>query len=333
MSDRLAVFNHGRIEQVGAPGGGLRAPATPLRRRVRRDVEPADRATSREAVVGARRHVHGPAREDPHRRPGGRRRRRRDRRPGAIHDVVYLGPDTRYVVASTPARDWSSPSRTSRRRRPRHSPTGPGCPAHLEAAARPRRSRTGDAPGGGDRMKTRTGCWGSSRARPSPPRPARWWPCRPRAPAACCGSAGGARREAERPPAPRAMHGSQSGRPEGEHQRPGLAGLRRERLDRPDRRLGDATSRQQTGCKVKPQSSARPTRRYTLFIDEPGAVRRRLGVRRRQPAARPGRLRPAGQRRPGAELRRHLPGAQGQAVQHGRRRRTTASRTAAAPTC
>ena len=28
MSDRIAVFNQGRIEQVGTAGGGLRAPAT-----------------------------------------------------------------------------------------------------------------------------------------------------------------------------------------------------------------------------------------------------------------------------------------------------------------
>ena len=33
MSDRLAVFNAGRIEQVGSPGGGLRAPADRVRGR------------------------------------------------------------------------------------------------------------------------------------------------------------------------------------------------------------------------------------------------------------------------------------------------------------
>ncbi len=41
MSDRLAVFNRGRIEQVGTPGRGLRAAGHRVRRRVRGDVERA----------------------------------------------------------------------------------------------------------------------------------------------------------------------------------------------------------------------------------------------------------------------------------------------------
>ena len=36
MSDRLAVFNHGRIEQIGAPGQDLRASGHRVRRRLRR---------------------------------------------------------------------------------------------------------------------------------------------------------------------------------------------------------------------------------------------------------------------------------------------------------
>ena len=36
MSDRLAVFNHGRIEQIGTPEAIYEHPATRLRRRLRR---------------------------------------------------------------------------------------------------------------------------------------------------------------------------------------------------------------------------------------------------------------------------------------------------------
>ena len=41
MADQVAVFNEGRIAQVGTPAGDLRAPAHPLRRRLRRLLERA----------------------------------------------------------------------------------------------------------------------------------------------------------------------------------------------------------------------------------------------------------------------------------------------------
>ena len=103
MSDRIAVFSAGRIEQVGAPAEVYERPATTFvagfvgtsnlldGRRGRRDPRPG-------------RDVHRPAREDP--------ARDRGRRPadaavaddeyaanGRIRSVVYLGPDTRYYVA------------------------------------------------------------------------------------------------------------------------------------------------------------------------------------------------------------------------------------------
>ena len=43
MSDRIAVFNHGRIEQVGAPADVYERPATRVRRGFRRDLQPARR--------------------------------------------------------------------------------------------------------------------------------------------------------------------------------------------------------------------------------------------------------------------------------------------------
>ena len=63
MSDRLAVFNHGRIEQVGHAGRGLRAPGDRVRGRVRRGVERAGgRAAARDHRERAR--LHDPAGED-----------------------------------------------------------------------------------------------------------------------------------------------------------------------------------------------------------------------------------------------------------------------------
>ena len=96
MSDRIAVFNHGRIEQVGAPAEVYERPAT---RFVAGFVGTSNLLTgdAAEAIVGAARHVHGPAREDPPRRPGRRARGGRGvARAGTIREVVYLGPDTRY---------------------------------------------------------------------------------------------------------------------------------------------------------------------------------------------------------------------------------------------
>ena len=40
MSDRIAVFNNGRIEQIGTPAEVYERPAHAVRRRLRRHVEP-----------------------------------------------------------------------------------------------------------------------------------------------------------------------------------------------------------------------------------------------------------------------------------------------------
>ena len=65
MSDRIAVFNDGLIEQVAAPQRALRAPDQRVRRRLRRRLE-RDRAR--------RRALHGAAGEDRGDRPGRLRR-------------------------------------------------------------------------------------------------------------------------------------------------------------------------------------------------------------------------------------------------------------------
>ena len=100
MSDRLAVFN-------ARPDRAARARRRTSTSARRRASWPGFVGTSNllrgdvaEAVVGATGHVHGPPGEDPARRARGGRRCRRDRSAlGRIREVVYLGPDTRYIVA------------------------------------------------------------------------------------------------------------------------------------------------------------------------------------------------------------------------------------------
>lgn len=97
MSDRLAVFNNGRIEQVGAPAEVYERPAT---RFVAGFVGTSNLLTGAvaEAVIGRRgtftvrpEKIHlteldvTVAADE-------------NSATGRIRDVVYLGPDTRYIV-------------------------------------------------------------------------------------------------------------------------------------------------------------------------------------------------------------------------------------------
>ena len=122
MSDRLAVFNKGRIEQIGAPAEVYERPATRFVAGLRRDVQPADRdGRGGDRSVEPGRSPSGPRRSgSPIRRRDGRGRRddgarahpgRRLSRPGhALH---------RRARRRRPSS--SSPSRISRRPRPRRS--------------------------------------------------------------------------------------------------------------------------------------------------------------------------------------------------------------------
>ena len=72
MSDRLAVFNHGRIEQVGPPAEVYEHPATAF---VAGFVGTSNLLRGEVgAPIWARRYVHGAAREDPPGRAGRRAR-------------------------------------------------------------------------------------------------------------------------------------------------------------------------------------------------------------------------------------------------------------------
>ena len=73
MSDRLAVFNQGRIEQIGAPAEVYERPAERVRGRLRRRLE---RARARRPAL------RDPAREDPHAATRDERRRAAAAEPG-----------------------------------------------------------------------------------------------------------------------------------------------------------------------------------------------------------------------------------------------------------
>ena len=98
MSDRLAVFNHGQIEQVGAPADVYERPATAF---VAGFVGTSNLlgGDAPRAILGE----DGTFTVRPEKirlaDPDGDRRRRRGQRTGTIREVVYIGPDTRYVVA------------------------------------------------------------------------------------------------------------------------------------------------------------------------------------------------------------------------------------------
>ncbi len=98
MSDRLAVFNKGRIEQIGAPAEVYERPAT---RFVAGFVGTSNLLTGAvaETILG-RTGIFTVRPEkirlaDPETATGADEHSAL----GRIHDVVYLGPDTRYVVA------------------------------------------------------------------------------------------------------------------------------------------------------------------------------------------------------------------------------------------
>ncbi len=95
MSDRVAVFNQGRIEQIGPPAEVYEHPVERVHRRIRRRLE-RDRA-GRSPVHGRPEKIHvlveGQTPEQ-----GSRVEE------GTVRDVLYVGPVTRYHVSARPGR-------------------------------------------------------------------------------------------------------------------------------------------------------------------------------------------------------------------------------------
>ena len=112
MSDRMAIFNRGRIEQVGTPAEVYERPATAF---VAGFVGTSNLlgGEAAEAILGRARHVHRPAREDPH----------LEAEPGEPTATDRRAPDTSTTwstsartpvttLPSRPAASWPSSSRT-----------------------------------------------------------------------------------------------------------------------------------------------------------------------------------------------------------------------------
>ena len=73
MSDRLAVFDHGRIEQIGTPGRDLRASRDRLRGRLRRRLQRRATASSPRRLTGSAEPFSDPSGADPPGRSGAAR--------------------------------------------------------------------------------------------------------------------------------------------------------------------------------------------------------------------------------------------------------------------
>ena len=139
MSDRIAVMNRGRYEQLGRAGGALRAPGDPVRGRVPGRQQPAARAC--------------------------RGHRRRARASSGSTGITWSGcrraqlggPDARSTSASGRRRSGCSrPTRPGACRRQHPVGTGPQRPLHGRQHPVPGRAAR-RLPGGGLRAEPRTG--------------------------------------------------------------------------------------------------------------------------------------------------------------------------------
>ncbi len=142
MSDRLAVFNEGLVEQVGTPSDVYESPQTAF---VAGFVGTSNLVSgaAAEAVTGSEARLHRAAREDPAWRAATRPPRRQSAAvDGTIQDVVYLGVNTRYTVQLEPGGELvviQQNQATSSMDGP--GGTGPAGQADLEPRAQPCESR------------------------------------------------------------------------------------------------------------------------------------------------------------------------------------------------
>ena len=241
MSDRIAVFNDGRIEQMGR-----RRRSTSARRASSSRASWASRTSIERGRSAA---LHRPAREDPRASPDGEQPRDGTRVEEGIRDVVYLGPVTRYTSSLDGAASLRCSSRTWRR--PRGGARTGGAPrARLPGAASTSRRSSDGRESPDDERKKRT-------------RPA--WPVV----IAARGGAGRSSRQAavattrarRRPRAASAPRSRDPGdaKAEGEVNLIIWAGYVEDGLDRSERRLG-RTSRRRPAARSTSRSATPPTR-------------------------------------------------------------------------
>ena len=322
MSDRLAVFNKGRIEQLGSPAEVYERSGDAVRGGLRRHLQPAPRRGGREHPRGGR-DVHDPAREDPAGRARTRPSRptRRPRRASSARSSTSVrtrGTSSRSTRAPI---SWS-PSRTWRRPRPRRSRSRARLSASCGSDSISSPSRTASEPGGGDqdadqrdrgigrhRCARRRRVFDRGHERRQPGRVGRR-----------TDPGGERRRERSR------QRGRERRRVGGDRRRRrGRAQSRRvdrvcRRWDRrragPGLRLGHAV---RDGDRLQGHGQGRSRLGEHGPADEDRSVRRRLRVRRRDAPPHRRRRRLARRLRPDPQLRGRLHGPQEPALQHRRR--------------
>ena len=267
MSDRLAVFNAGRIDQVGDARGGLRAPGQHVHRRLRRRLQRA-RARRPSASRSARRRSAWLADGEP--APDGLHTER-----GVVRDVAYAGMVTRYIVDAGGGRRAAG-----RPAEPRHHVGGRARGAraarHHRVARRPdvahrsaqlrRRSRD-QPPMARSRSRSRPSCRSA-------------WPRAAATTRAAAAAAARQRREGDRALRPEDAGHARQGRGRGRPHR--LGRLRRGRLDGPEGRLGVGL---READRLPGQRQDRQHLRRDGHADAHGPVRRRVRVGRRDAAA------------------------------------------------
>ncbi len=98
MSNRIAVFNDGRIEQVGTPREIYEPPGDGVRRRLRRHLEPARRRAVGSGCSASRAPHIDPARADPRSSAGDAPADGEVAVAGVVTDIQYLGAECRVRV-------------------------------------------------------------------------------------------------------------------------------------------------------------------------------------------------------------------------------------------
>ncbi len=98
MSDRIVVFNAGRIEQVGHARRGVRAPRHRVRGRLRRHLEPAAAPSRRRPSSASRGSSPCAPRRSGSAGVDEQHAAHEDSAPGTVREVVYVGSATRFVV-------------------------------------------------------------------------------------------------------------------------------------------------------------------------------------------------------------------------------------------
>ena len=302
MSDRLAVFNAGRIEQVGAPAEVYERPAS--------EFIASFVGVSNTLERGGRRFTIRP--EKVRLLDDGAREDGLHVEAGTIEDASYVGMVTRYEVALQDG---------GRLQVVRQNLEVTSAHA-MEARGRTVQGRMARGPD----LRHRNGRGGRMRALLAVMTVVLAFLV------GACGGDDDERRQRfggrQGARGPEGRDRDRRGRGRGQPDRVGR--LRRGRLDRPEGRLGLGL---RAADRLPGQRQGRQHVRRDGDADAHRPVRRRVGVWRRDAAPDRRRRRRPGQHRPDQELRGRVRGPQGQAAGTPSTARRTACRTAAARTC